>query len=212
MEAATGQAALGIIDSQGIGLVICDVGMPDMSGIELVQVLRSRPETATLPVILMTGSGDDQTVIRGLEAGADDFLAKPVRLDELVARVRAHLRTHAVWLQLLQDELTIRSGVVEALGSLRLSAVPEETAEAVVGEISRRTGSDFVSVAQVNVDDRMQELATFNRRDGSAAGWRPLPGGPRGLSARSRSIRPLGRGGPQRRAGRADGVPAGGGP
>ncbi len=61
MEAATGQAALGIIDSQGIGLVICDVGMPDMSGIELVQVLRSRPETATLPVILMTGSGDDQT-------------------------------------------------------------------------------------------------------------------------------------------------------
>jgi EAL domain-containing protein (putative c-di-GMP-specific phosphodiesterase class I)/CheY-like chemotaxis protein len=141
-----------------------------MSGIEVVQELRRRPEASTLPVILMTGSGDERSVVAGLEAGATDFLVKPVRLDELVARVRAHLRTQTAWTNLLQDELALRSGVVAALGSLTLSAVPEETAEAVVSEISRRTDSAFVSVAQVADHQRMQELATFNRRDGIRRG------------------------------------------
>jgi len=170
LEADNGQAALETIEAEVVGVVVCDVGMPGMSGIEVVQELRRRPETATLPVILMTGSGDEQSVVAGLEAGATDFLAKPVRLDELVARVRAHLRTQTAWSNLLQDELALRSGVVAALGSLALSGVPEETAEAVVHEISRRTDNAFVSVAQVTGHQRMQELATFNRRDGIRRG------------------------------------------
>lgn len=169
-EADNGRTALDIIGVERIGVVVCDVGMPDLSGIEVVQELRRRPETSTLPVILMTGSGDAYTVVTGLEAGATDFLAKPVRLDELVARVRAHLRTNAAWTSILQEELALRSGVVAALGSLTLSAIPEETAEAIVNEISRRTDSAFVSVAQITNDLRMQELATFNRHDGIRRG------------------------------------------
>ena len=156
-------------------MVCCDVGMPEMSGIEVVRVLRHRPETATLPIILVTGSGDEQSVIEGLDAGADDFLAKPVRLDELIARVRAHLRTQAAWSGILQEELRVRSGVVAALGALTLSTVPEETAEAVVTELSARTDSDFVSVAQVTGAGHMQELATFNRRDGVRRGGDVFP-------------------------------------
>lgn len=175
VEAASGQAALDIIETQRVSVVVCDVGMPGMSGTEFVQILRRRPETATLPIILVTGLGDDQSVIGGLDAGADDFLSKPLRLDELIARVRAHLRTQAAWSDILQDELRGRAGVVAALGSLTLSAVPEETAEAVVTELSRRTDSDFVSVAQVTGEGRMQELATFNRRDGVARGGETFP-------------------------------------
>ena len=170
LEADDGPAALEIIAAEVIGVVVCDVGLPSMNGIEVVQELRRQAETSTLPVILMTGSGDEHSVVAGLEAGATDFLAKPVRLDELVARVRAHLRTQTAWSNVLQDELALRSGVVAALGSLTLSAVPEETAEAVVQEISRRTDSAFVSVAQVTGHERMQELATFNRSQGILRG------------------------------------------
>jgi DNA-binding response OmpR family regulator len=170
LEANDGEMALSIIATEVIGVVVCDVGMPGMSGIEVVRELRARPETSTLPVILMTGSADEHSVVAGLEAGATDFLAKPIRLDELVARVRAHLRTQSAWWNVLQDELALRSGVVAALGSLTLSAVPEETAEAVVQEIARRTDSGFVSVAQVSDQERMQELATFSRRDGIRRG------------------------------------------
>jgi EAL domain-containing protein (putative c-di-GMP-specific phosphodiesterase class I)/DNA-binding response OmpR family regulator len=170
LEAGTGQAALDLIEAEVVGVVVCDVSMPGMSGIEVVQKLRRRSEASTLPVILMTGSGDEHGVVAGLEAGATDFLVKPVRLDELVARVRAHLRTQTAWTNLLQDELALRSGVVAALGSLTVSGVPEETAEAVVSEISRRTDSAFVSVAQLSDHGRMQELATFNRRDGIRRG------------------------------------------
>lgn len=129
IEAASGEEALQIIDRQSVGVLVCDIGMPGMSGIDVIRDLRRRPETATLPIILVTGSGDDESVLQGLDAGADDFLSKPVRLAELVARVRAHLRTQAAWSNILQDELRVRSGVVAALGSLTLSAVPEETAE-----------------------------------------------------------------------------------
>jgi EAL domain-containing protein (putative c-di-GMP-specific phosphodiesterase class I)/DNA-binding response OmpR family regulator len=170
LEAGDGERALDLINAEVIGVVVCDVGMPAMSGIEVVEVLRRRPETSTLPVILMTGLADEHGVVAGLEAGATDFLAKPIRLDELVARVRAHLRTQSAWSNVLQDELALRSGVVAALGSLTLSAVPEETAEAVVNEISRRTDSAFVSVAQVTDHQQMQELATFNRRNGIQRG------------------------------------------
>ncbi len=170
IEAGTGPSALEIVATETVAIVVCDVRLPGMSGIEVARELRARPETATLPIILVTGSGDDQTVLAGLEAGADDFLAKPVRIDELVARVRAHLRTHAAWSVVLEDELVARAGVVAALGSMQLSGVPEESAQTVVAALSRQTDSDFVSVAQVTTEGRMQELATFNRRDGVRRG------------------------------------------
>jgi EAL domain-containing protein (putative c-di-GMP-specific phosphodiesterase class I)/DNA-binding response OmpR family regulator len=170
VEAGGGEEALRILESRTVGIVVSDVGLPGISGIELVRSLRSRPETAILPIILVTGSGDRNTVIEGLEAGADDFLSKPVRLDELIARVRAHVRTQAAWSQVVQAELKARTGVVAALGSLMVSTVPEETAVAVVTELAQRTDSDFVSVAQVTDVGRMQELATFNRRDGVKRG------------------------------------------
>lgn len=175
IHADSGAMALEILETHVIGVVVCHVSMPGMSGIELVETLRRRPETATLPVILITGSDDPEIVVRALDAGADDFLTQPVRLDELTARVRAHIRSQAAWSNFIHEELTIRAGVVAALGSLTLSTVPEETAESVVRELARRTDSDFVSVAQVTSGGQMQELATFNRHDGVRRGGDSFP-------------------------------------
>ena len=166
LEATSGAEAIEILELQTVGVVVCDIAMPGMTGIELVRTLRRRPETATLPIILITGAPDSDAVIQGLDAGADDFLSKPIRLDELLARVRAHLRTQAAWAGIVQEELRIRAGVVAALSSVTLSADPEVTAEAVVTELARGTDSDFISVSQVTEGGRMQELATFNRGAG----------------------------------------------
>ena len=174
LEAASGQAALDILQAETVGLVILDMAMPKMTGTEVVHALRSRAVTATLPILLMTGSGDEDSVIEGLNAGADDFLPKPVRLDELVARVKANLRTQAAWSHVVEDELRIRARVVAALGHLPVSSVPEEAAEAVVRNLSASTESDFVAVLQLDADDNLRELATYDRETGVHRGGRVL--------------------------------------
>jgi EAL domain-containing protein (putative c-di-GMP-specific phosphodiesterase class I)/DNA-binding response OmpR family regulator len=175
LEAATGEAAMGILLAQPVDVLVLDMGLPAMSGTAVVQALRSRPETATLPVLLMTGSGTDRSVIEGLEAGADDFLAKPVRLDELVARVRAHLRSRTAWAGVVEAELRVRASVVGALGHMALSSDPETAAVAVVGELARRTDSSFIEVLQLTSGDRLQPMATYSNVSGAVRGGPPLP-------------------------------------
>ena len=170
LEAASGEAALGLIESEAIGLVVLDLSMPGMSGIDVVRALRERPQTAALPIILLTGKGDDYALVPSLGAGADDYLKKPVRLDELVARIRAHLRRGAAWSSAAEAELHDRSRVVEALGRLTLSPVPEEAAETLVAELARRTACDFIGVMQLVPGDRLRELATYSRIAGVRRG------------------------------------------
>ena len=170
VEAINGQGALDIVAEGKVGIVVMDVGLPDLSGHEVVATLRGQPETATLPILLMTGSGDEQSVISGLGSGADDFLSKPIRLDELVARVQAHVRSQAEWTRLVGNELRARQAVVAALGALQLSAMPEQAATAVVAELARGTDSDFLSVLQLDKDGRLLELATYNRAEGLKSG------------------------------------------
>ncbi|MHA6781045.1 response regulator transcription factor [Pseudonocardia saturnea] len=71
-------------------LVLLDLGLPDLDGVEVCRRLRARLPGAVL--VMLTARADEMDVVVGLEAGADDYLTKPVRLDELRARIRAHLR------------------------------------------------------------------------------------------------------------------------
>src|SRR5690606_36363781 len=103
--------------------------LPDQTGTALLTTIRSDPATATLPVILVTGSPDPSHRISGLEAGADDFLSKPVDLDELVARVRSHLRGRDAWRQEVEEKLRRRGSIAGAL-----AAVPRGVS---LGEVAR---------------------------------------------------------------------------
>ncbi len=76
-------------------LVILDWMLPQASGIELCRRFRSRPETRTMPVLMLTARGEESDRIRGLSTGADDYVVKPFSLPELMARVRAILRRAA---------------------------------------------------------------------------------------------------------------------
>ncbi len=73
-------------------LVILDWMLPGLSGIELCRRLRARPDTQSLPIIMLTARGEESERIRGLATGADDYIVKPFSVPELVARVRALLR------------------------------------------------------------------------------------------------------------------------
>jgi EAL domain-containing protein (putative c-di-GMP-specific phosphodiesterase class I)/CheY-like chemotaxis protein len=169
-EASNGLEALQMIETDSIGVVVCDLVMPGMSGLEVVRALRERPKSATLPFLLMTGSGDGDTVLEALEAGADDFLAKPVRLEELVARVQAHLRIRSAWRQVVETELRARAEAVGAIGKLAVSGGPEEAAATLVAELARRTGSRYVGILQLSIGSRLQPLARYSEAHGLTRG------------------------------------------
>ena len=73
-------------------LIVLDWMLPGLSGIELCRRLRTRPETKSLPIIMLTARGEESERVRGLATGADDYIVKPFSVPELLARVRALLR------------------------------------------------------------------------------------------------------------------------
>jgi two-component system cell cycle response regulator len=91
-QADCGAAALTAAREVRPDLVLLDVVMPDMSGLEVCRQLKADPDTADIPVILITALADRESKMAGLEAGADDFLTKPVDEVTLLARVRSLLR------------------------------------------------------------------------------------------------------------------------
>ena len=89
---AAGDAALTYARTQPVDVAILDVMLPGMSGLEVCRALRAVPDTANLPIIMVTARGDEGDRIVGLDIGADDYIAKPFSPNELVARIRAVTR------------------------------------------------------------------------------------------------------------------------
>ncbi len=92
MVARDGEEALLAVEEQQPDLVILDWMLPGASGLTVCQRLRKRRETRSLPVIILTARGEEADRVRGLEAGADDYVVKPFSPSEMIARCRAVLR------------------------------------------------------------------------------------------------------------------------
>jgi signal transduction histidine kinase/DNA-binding response OmpR family regulator len=93
---ADGEAALKAVARRMPSLVLSDVMMPRMDGMELLARLRAEPRTAAVPVILLSARAGEEAKVEGLDAGADDYLVKPFSARELLARVDAHLKIASV--------------------------------------------------------------------------------------------------------------------
>lgn len=89
VEAETGQIGLSTFDAKTIDLVLLDLRLPDMSGFDVCRELRNK---SLVPIIMVTAQTDTHDLVAGLEAGADDYVTKPVIAKELAARIRAALR------------------------------------------------------------------------------------------------------------------------
>ncbi len=88
-EAADGRSGLAAFHASEPDLVLLDIRLPDMSGFDVCRALRAM---SIVPIVMVTAQTDTQDMVTGLEAGADDYVTKPVVPKELAARVRAHLR------------------------------------------------------------------------------------------------------------------------
>ena len=88
-----GRAADGTLATERFDLVLLDLGLPQRDGMDVLQALRARGDRT--PVIVLTARDSLASRVRGLDAGADDYLVKPFELDELLARIRAVLRRHS---------------------------------------------------------------------------------------------------------------------
>ena len=89
-EAASGVDAMAQAKSGDFDLIILDVGLPDIDGREACKLMRKNG--ISVPIIMLTGASADADTILGLDAGADDYVAKPFRMEVLIARIRAHIR------------------------------------------------------------------------------------------------------------------------
>ncbi len=90
--ANSGEAALTQVAKQPPALVVLDLMLPGISGLEVCRALKKSPDTRTIAILMLTARGEDQDVVRGLERGADDYVTKPFVPAVLVARVAALLR------------------------------------------------------------------------------------------------------------------------
>ena len=89
---AQGEDVAHLVNEERPDLIVLDWMLPGISGIEVCRLLRTRPETRDIPIIMLTARGEENERVRGLATGADDYLVKPFSVPELLARVRTILR------------------------------------------------------------------------------------------------------------------------
>jgi phosphate regulon transcriptional regulator PhoB len=106
-KALDGEEALQVVRTGHLDLIILDLMLPGIHGMELCRILRNNPKTAHVPIIMLTARGEESDKVRGLESGADDYMTKPFSPKELIARVKAVLRRSK---ERTTEDKTIRLG------------------------------------------------------------------------------------------------------
>ncbi len=128
--AVANDGELGLIEARSLkpALIICDWVMPRMNGLEVCKEIKSTPELSTTFFILLTSLGSVEDRVKGLDAGADDFLCKPIEMNELKARVRAGLRLHQLSQDLTEQKQILEAELAEAAEYVR-SILPAKLTE-----------------------------------------------------------------------------------
>lgn len=156
--AENGHAALAAVALQIPDLVLLDVMMPDMDGYEVCRRLRDDEKTAQIRIVLVTALGDTAEKVRGLKAGADDFLTKPVSAPELLVRVKNLLRNKE-----LMDEVQQQAGALERLNQELERRVEKQVEKIRRLELLRR----FLPrhVAELMADEQSDNRLQSHRRE-----------------------------------------------
>jgi class 3 adenylate cyclase len=147
--AVNGEEALAKVAAEPPDIVLLDVMMPGLSGYAVCERLRANPDTALLPIVLVTSLDPLQERVKGIEAGADDFLSKPINQPELFARVRSLLRVKALqdevrrqaamlqqWNARLEERVTEQVAQLERMGQLKRFFAPS-VADAIVSAVDK---------------------------------------------------------------------------
>jgi two-component system, OmpR family, response regulator QseB len=124
-----GEAAIRLADDRDFDLIILDLGLPDVDGVEVLRRLRARGEK--LPVIILSARDDPGDKVEGLDAGSNDYVTKPFSLEELLARIRVRLRDEAS-----AEATVLESGGISLDLRTRRATVDGETVELTAREFT----------------------------------------------------------------------------
>ncbi|MFI0846214.1 PleD family two-component system response regulator [Mesorhizobium sp. IMUNJ 23232] len=144
LTASNGEDAIETCENGKVDVVLLDVMMPGMDGFEVCRRLKADPATAHIPVVMITALGEVADRVNGLEAGADDFLTKPVNDLQLMTRVKSLVR-----LKMLTDELRLRAATTRNIGIEEL--------------LSRRFPEDDLTPKVLLIDERPSSCDTIRR-------------------------------------------------
>ncbi len=94
LAAVNGKEAINAVSSEHPDLILLDITMPDMDGFEVCKAMRGKAENSSMPIIMLTGDANESAIVQALEHGADDYITKPFKNDELIEKIR-HLLSEA---------------------------------------------------------------------------------------------------------------------
>lgn len=126
VQAGSGEEAVAAVNRERPDLVVLDLMLPGMDGLEVCRHLKNTPETAGLPIVMVTAKGEESDVVAGLELGADDYLVKPFSPKVLVARIRSVLRRAGCEEPVRENGVLERHGVAIHPGRREVKAGPAE--------------------------------------------------------------------------------------
>jgi DNA-binding response OmpR family regulator len=158
VTAASGAEALAKIESEHPDLVLLDVMMPKMNGYEVCQKIRANAATGMLPVVMVTALDPAQERVKGIEAGADDFLSKPINQPELLARVRSLLRVKELW-----DTVQSQAGQLAEWNKKLEARVQEQVAQ--LDRLGRLKSFFSPQLAESIINGGGEDLLKTHRRE-----------------------------------------------
>lgn len=174
LEAASGSDALALLYMHAVDLVLLDMEMPGLTGVDLAGLIRADPRQESMPIIFVSGSANLDSRIAGLEAGGSDYLVKPVALEELLARVSVQLRDRSSWAARLNEQLAgLRQDTLDSM-TAELAAL-DETGVIVAVNHSWRTfarvngggahiGENYLRVCDEAADDPVAQQVAIALR------------------------------------------------
>jgi len=158
-----GDSALVHAMSSAPDLILLDVMLPGMSGFDICERLKADDVTALIPIILVTALEDTTSRVRGIEAGADDFLSKPVKVEELIARVKTLRRLHETRRELEARRLSAEVQRKETIRKAFSRYISPRLAERIISDLGD-DGLPFQSRAQrISVVALFADLRGFTR-------------------------------------------------
>lgn len=174
--AYNGRECLELVSRAKPDLILLDIMMPEMDGIETCQRLKSNPETETIPIIFITAKASKQGKLEGLGAGAIDYITKPIDLDETLARVRTQLRLQ----EMFRENLQLQERLGDARKVAAIGAITQGIAHnlnnllgVVVGYLDLiKNGHDSPDMVQRNVglmDHAINRMVNIIRQLGTIA-------------------------------------------
>lgn len=149
MTATSGEEALRMVGDMPPSLILLDIMMPGMNGMEVLEKLKARKDTHTIPVLFLTGKTDDETKIKAFEMGAVDYITKPFNPREVKARVKVHLKSHHAEEDIVYRQAERLQQVIRAQESILIN--PSDLPDAGFSVFHKslvEAGGDFYDVLQ----------------------------------------------------------------